>query len=70
MFYIDRLCMLANIPLATRNKLNCFICARHMLSIILHCDHVFFFVELYMLIIILSKENIYIQKNETQTFPL
>ena len=26
-----------NIPLATGNKLNCFICAREMLSIIVHC---------------------------------
>ena len=31
------LCMIATIPLATGNKLNCFISARGMLAIVWHC---------------------------------
>ena len=31
-----RPCMIANIPLATENRLNCFIRAREMLSIIVY----------------------------------
>ena len=31
------LCMIATIPLATGNKLNCFISARGMLAIVRHC---------------------------------
>ena len=31
------LCMIATIPLATGNKLNCFISARRMLVIVWHC---------------------------------
>ena len=37
------LCMIATIPLATGNKLNCFISARGMLAIVWHC--VCFFVD-------------------------
>ena len=32
-----RLCMIATIPLATGNKLNCFISASGMLAIVWHC---------------------------------
>ena len=35
-------CMIATIPLPTRNKLNCFISAWGMLTIIWHCALVFF----------------------------
>ena len=48
--------MIVNIPLATGNKLNCFISAGEMLSIILPCALVLlmfcfvFFVDFYMLI--------------------
>ena len=35
-------CMIATIPLVTGNKLNCFISARGMLSIIRHCSFVLF----------------------------
>ena len=38
------LCMIATIPLATGNKLNCFISARGMLAIVWHCVLLFFFV--------------------------
>ena len=38
------LCMIATIPLATGNKLNCFISARGMLEIVWHCVLLFFFV--------------------------
>ena len=31
------LCMIATIPLATGNKLNCFISARGILAIVWHC---------------------------------
>ena len=31
------LCMIATIPLATGNKLNCFISVRGMLAIVWHC---------------------------------
>ena len=31
------LCMIATIPLATGNKLNCFISTRGMLAIVWHC---------------------------------
>ena len=31
------LCMIATIPLATGNKLNCFISASGMLAIVWHC---------------------------------
>ena len=36
------LCMIATIPLATGNKLNCFISARGMLAIVWHCVLLFF----------------------------
>ena len=42
------LCMIATIPLATGNKLNCFISARGMLAIVWHCVLLFcwgFFVD-------------------------
>ena len=42
--------MIVNIPLATGNKLNCFISAREMLSIILPCALVLFIVDFYMFI--------------------
>ena len=46
--------MIVNIPLATGNKLNCFISAREMFSFILPCAlvlfFVLFFIDLYMLI--------------------
>ena len=55
------LCMIATIPLATGNKLNCFISARGMLAIVWHCVFlfccVFFFVDFYMLINHLSKQK-------------
>ena len=35
-------CMIATIPLATGNKLNCFISAREMLAIVWHCVLLFF----------------------------
>ena len=38
------LCMIATIPLATGNKLNCFISARGMLAIVWHCVLLFCFV--------------------------
>ena len=46
--------MIATIPLATGNKLNCFISARGMLTIVWHCALVLlfcclFFVDFYML---------------------
>ena len=53
------LCMIATIPLATGNKLNCFISARGMFTIVWHCALVLlfccslivvFFVDFYMLI--------------------
>ena len=36
------LCMIATIPLATGNKLNCFISAMGMLAIVWHCVLLFF----------------------------
>ena len=46
--------MIATIPLATGNKLNCFISARGMLAVVWHCVLLFFlcvfFVNFYMLI--------------------
>ena len=42
------LCMIATIPLATGNKLNCFISARGMLAIVWHC--VLFFCVCFLLI--------------------
>ena len=36
------LCMIATIPLATGNKLNCFISASGMLAIVWHCVLLFF----------------------------
>ena len=56
------LCMIATIPLATGNKLNCFICARGMLTIVWHCALVLlffvcFFVDFYMLINHLLKKK-------------
>ena len=36
-FYMYWLCMIATIPLATGNKLNCFINARGMLALVWHC---------------------------------
>ena len=47
------LCMIATIPLATGNKLNCFISARGMLAIVWHCVLLFccfFFVCVFLLI--------------------
>ena len=43
--------MIATIPLATGNKLNCFISARGMLAIVWHCVLFLcvFFVDFYML---------------------
>ena len=38
-----RLCMIATIPLATGNKLNCFISASGMLAIVWHCVLLFCF---------------------------
>ena len=63
------LCMIATIPLATGNKLNCFISARGMLAIVWHCVLLFcccsllcvFFVDFYMLINHLLKKKIRIQ---------
>ena len=61
------LCMIATIPLATGNKLNCFISASGMLAIVWHCVLLFccFFcvcnlVIFYMLINHLLKKKIYI----------
>ena len=56
------LCMIATIPLATRNKLNCFISARGMLAIVWHCVLLLFFlcvffVDFYMLINHLLKKK-------------
>ena len=58
------LCMIATIPLATGNKLNCFISGRGMLAIVWHCVLLFlfflcvFFVDFfYMLINHLLKKN-------------
>ena len=44
------LCMIATIPLATGNKLNCFISARGMLAIVWHCVLLFFFCVCFLLI--------------------
>ena len=44
------LCMIATIPLATGNKLNCFISARGMLAIVWHCVLLFCFVCVFLLI--------------------
>ena len=48
-----RLCMIATIPLATGNKLNCFISASGMLAIVWHCVLLFccFFCVCFLLII-------------------
>ena len=53
-------CMIATIPLATGNKLNCFINSRGMLTIIWHCALMLvflcvFFYYFYMLINLLKK---------------
>ena len=65
-------CMIATIPLVTENKLNCFISARGILTIIRHCAFVLSsFVDSYMLINHLLKKktlkvnpyNIYGAKN-------
>ena len=57
------LCMIATIPLATGNNLNCFINARGMLTILWHCAFVLFFVvffvDFYMLINHLLKKRDY-----------
>ena len=47
-----RLCMIATIPLATGNKLNCFISANGMLAIVWHCVLLFccFFCVCFLLI--------------------
>ena len=47
-----RLCMIATIPLATGNKLNCFISASGMLAIVWHCVLLFccFFCVCFLLI--------------------
>ena len=50
-------CMIATIPLATGNKLNCFISAREMLAIVWHCVLLFFGGFSYMLINHLLKKN-------------
>ena len=46
------LCMIATIPLATGNKLNCFISTSGMLAIVWHCVLLFccFFVCVFLLI--------------------
>ena len=46
------LCMIATIPLATGNKLNCFISTRGMLAIVWHCVLLFccFFCVCFLLI--------------------
>ena len=55
--------MIATIPFATGNKLNCFISARGMLAIVWHCVLLFccffvcFFVDFYMLISHLLKKK-------------
>ena len=58
-------CMIATIPLSTRNKLNCFISAWEMLTIIWHCAIVllFFFVDFCNLINHLPKEKRIINHN-------
>ena len=67
------LCIIATIPLATGNKLNCFISARGMLAIVWHCVLLFccvFFVDFYMLINHLlkkkQKKNIHITNYRLQ----
>ena len=55
------LCMIATIPLATGNKLNCFISASGMLAIVWHCVLFFcvcFLLIFYMLINHLLKKNV------------
>ena len=62
------LCMIATIPLATGNKLNCFISARGMLAIVWHCVLLFFCVcfllIFYMLINHLLKKKNYVSKED------
>ena len=66
------LCMIATIPLATGNKLNCFISARGMLAIVWHCVLLFcccffcvcFLLIFYMLINHLLKKKLKLFGNE------
>ena len=54
-----RLCMIATIPLATGNKLNCFISASGMLAIVWHCVLLFcwFFCVCFLLIFYMCKKK-------------
>ena len=60
------LCMIATIPLATGNKLNCFISARGMLAIVWHCVLLFccFLLLIFYMLInhLLKKKKIYIDR--------
>ena len=69
------MCMIATIPLVTGNKLDCFISARGMLTIVWHCVLLFcccfifcvFFVDFYMLINhLLKKRNITVNQHRKQ----
>ena len=61
------LCMIATIPLATGNKLNCFISARGMLAIVWHCVLLFLLCVLFVDFLHVNKsfsqkKNIYMNK--------
>ena len=69
--------MIATIPLATGNKLNCFISARGMLALVWHCVLLFccsffcvFFVDFYMLINHLLKKKIKSSNRALDTKPI
>ena len=51
------LCMIATIPLATGNKLNCFISARGMLAIVWHCVLLFFCVCFWLIFLHVNKSS-------------
>ena len=53
------LCMIATIPLATGNKLNCFISARGMLAIVWHC-------VLFFLCVCFFVDFLYVNKSSSQ----
>ena len=62
------LCMIATIPLATGNKLNCFISASGMLAIVWHCVLLFccFFCVCFLLIFYMLINHLLQKKNILQ----
>ena len=64
------LCMIATIPLATGNKLNCFISASGMLAIVWHCVLLFccFFCVCFLLIFYMLINHL-LKKKDTRNSP-